>query len=149
LKFRRAVSAILLAAEYYLTIQASWIVLVPRHGVLARVGLLPLALVFALVAIVVLARLGQGGSRMRAADDPRIVNSAVPIGDRTPDGYWKLGVFYFNPDDSAVLVEKRFGLGYSLNFARPTSWLIVLLILMAPLIPLLTHLTHLFPKFGV
>jgi uncharacterized membrane protein len=149
LKFRRAVSAILLAAEYYLTIQASWIVLVPRHGVLARVGLFPLALVFALVAIVVLARLGQGGSRMRAADDPRTVNSAVPIGDRTPDRYWKLGVFYFNPDDSAVLVEKRFGLGYSLNFARPTSWIILLLVLMAPLIPLLAHLTHLFPKFGV
>jgi len=142
LKFRRTVSAITLAAEYYVTLQASWIVLVPRRGDLAAVGLLPLAFVFVLVVIVVLARLGQGGSRMPAGDHARIASSAVPIGDRTPDRYWRLGIFYFNPDDSAVLVEKRFGLGYSLNFARPTAWIIVLLVLMAPLIPVLAHLTQ-------
>jgi uncharacterized membrane protein len=142
LKFRRAVSAILLAAEYYIIIQASWIALVAHRGGLATIGLLPLVFVFVLVVIVVLARLGQGGSRMPAGDEARVANSAVPIGDRTPDRYWKLGVFYFNPDDSAVLVEKRFGLGYSLNFARPTAWIILLLLLMAPLIPVLAHFTH-------
>ena len=149
LKFRRTVSAILLAAEYYITIQASWIVLVPRRGDLATAGLLALAFVFALVTIVVLARLGQGGSRMPAGDGARVASSAVPVGDRTPDRYWKLGIFYFNPDDSAVLVEKRFGLGYSLNFARPTAWIILLLILMAALIPILAHLTRFLHKFGV
>jgi uncharacterized membrane protein len=149
LKFRRTVSTILLAAEYYITVQASWIVLVPRRGDLATVGLLPLAFVFVLVTIVVLARLGQGGSRMSIVDDARVANSAVPVGDRTPDRYWKLGIFYFNPDDSAVLIEKRFGLGYSLNFARPTAWIIVLLVLMAPLIPVLAHLMQFLPKFGV
>ena len=113
------------------------------------VALLPLGLVFVLVVIVMLARLGQGGSRMPAKERESSTVSTLPVGDRTPDRYWKLGVFYFNPDDSAVLVEKRFGLGYSLNFARPTSWIILLLVLMAPLIPLLAHLTHLFPKFGV
>lgn len=150
LKFRRTVSAITLAAEYYLTLQASWIVLVPRRGNLAPVGLglLPLAFVFVLVVIVALARLGQGGSRIAARDGARLASSAVPVGDRTPDRYWKLGIFYFNPDDSAVLVEKRFGLGYSLNFARPTAWLIVLLVLMAPLIPVLAHFRQFWPKFG-
>lgn len=149
LKFRRTVSVILLAAEYYLTVQASWIVLVPRRGDLAMVGLLPLAFVFVLATIVVLARLGQGGSRMPAGDDARVASAAVPVGDRIPDRYWKLGIFYFNPDDSAVLVEKRFGLGYSLNFARPTAWIIVLLVLMAPLIRVLAHLMQFLPKFGV
>ena len=149
LKFRRTVSAILLVAEYYLTIQASWIVLVPRRGDLATVGLPLLAFVFVLVTIVVLARLGQGGSRMPAGDDARVASSAVPVGDRIPDRYWKLGIFYFNPDDSAVLVEKRFGLGYSLNFARPTAWIILLLLLMATLIPVLAHLMRFLPKFGV
>ena len=149
LKFRRTVSALLLAAEYYITIQASWIVLVPRRGDLATVGLLVLAFVFVLVTIIVLARLGQGGSRMPAGDDARVASSAVPVGDRIPDRYWKLGIFYFNPDDSAVLVEKRFGLGYSLNFARPTAWIILLLLLTATLIPVLAHLTRFLPKFGV
>jgi uncharacterized membrane protein len=149
LKFRRTVSAILLVAEYYITIQASWIVLVPRRGNLAAVGLLLLAFVFVLGTIVVLARLGQGGSRMPAGDDARVASSAVPVGDRIPDRYWKLGIFYFNPDDSAVLVEKRFGLGYSLNFARPTAWIILLLLLIATLIPVLAHLMRFLPKFGV
>jgi uncharacterized membrane protein len=51
-------------------------------------------------------------------------------------------VFYFNRDDAAILVEKRFGLGYSLNFARPMAWIIVALILMAPLIAILAHPRH-------
>lgn len=46
-------------------------------------------------------------------------------GDRSPDEAWKLGLVYYNPDDPAVWVEKRFGVGYTLNFARATTWLIV------------------------
>jgi hypothetical protein len=43
--------------------------------------------------------------------------------DTTPDECWKLGQFYFNPRDSAYMVERRFGLGYSPNFARPSAWI--------------------------
>ena len=149
LKFRKTVSVILLVIEYFITLQASWIMLVPRRGDLTIVALLPLFLVFVLVAIVTLARLGQGGSRMPARDELRIPNSSVPVGDRTLDRYWKLGVFYFNQDDSAVLVEKRFGLGYSLNFARPAAWFILLLGLMGPLIPIVAHLSRFLPRLGV
>jgi hypothetical protein len=46
-------------------------------------------------------------------------------GDRSPDSAWKLGLVYFNPSDPAVWVEKRFGVGYTLNFARATTWLLV------------------------
>jgi uncharacterized membrane protein len=148
LQFRRTVAAIVLGAEYYITIQASWIILVPRHQGLISLGLLPLGLVFALVVIVALARLGQGGSRLATAQASS-TPSGVPIGDRTLDRYWKLGVFYFNPDDSAIFVEKRFGLGYSLNFARPTTWFIMALLLLAPLIPILANLTQFLPKHGV
>lgn len=145
LKFRRTVSVIVLAAEYYIVLQASWVLFIPRHQPLMAVATVPLALIFALIVVVVLARLGQGGSRALAAGQNSL-GSAVPVGDRTPDHYWKLGVFYFNPDDSAIFVEKRFGLGYSLNFARPMSWIIVALLLMAPLIPILAHVTGFLPK---
>ena len=149
LKFRKTVSAILLVDEYFITLQAFWMMLVPRRGDLTIVALLPLFLVFVLVAIVMLARLGQGGSRMPATDRTPLTSSSVPVGDRTPDRYWKLGIFYFNRDDAAVLVEKRFGLGYSLNFARPTAWIILLLVLMGPLIPIVAHLSRFLPKLGV
>jgi uncharacterized membrane protein len=38
------------------------------------------------------------------------------------DRNWKLGVFYYNPDDRRVLVPKRLGFGRTLNMARPISW---------------------------
>lgn len=44
------------------------------------------------------------------------------IGDGIPDGCWKLGLFYYNPEDPAVIVEKRFGMGQSLNFGNPWAW---------------------------
>jgi hypothetical protein len=56
----------------------------------------------------------------------------VPVGDRTEDCHWKLGIFYFNPDDVAVIVEKRFGLGYTLNFARLATWTIVFFLIDGP-----------------
>jgi uncharacterized membrane protein len=151
LKFRRTVSAILLVTEYFITLQASWVALVPfRHDLKAGspeeiiICLLPLFLV--LVAMVVLARLGQGGCRVLAANEISSGVSAVPVGDRTQDNYWKLGIFYFNRDDSAVVVEKRFGLGYTLNFARPTTWVILLLLSMGPLVPVLAHLSQFLNK---
>lgn len=52
-------------------------------------------------------------------------------GDRTPDNCWKLGMIYFNPDDHALWVEKRFGVGYTLNFARPSAWIIITAVLLA------------------
>jgi uncharacterized membrane protein len=104
-----------------------------------------LALIFALVVILVLARLGQGGSRLASAQKSSTA-SGPPVGDRIADCYWKLGVFYFNPDDSAIFVEKRFGLGYSMNFARPTTWGIMALLFITSLVAILAHLTQFLPK---
>ena len=53
--------------------------------------------------------------------------------DRTDDRYWKAGVFYYAPDDPALWVEKRFGMGYTLNMARAKAWVILGAILGLPL----------------
>lgn len=45
------------------------------------------------------------------------------IYDSTPDSGWHGGVFYYNPSDAAVIVPKRFGWGWTFNFARPTAWI--------------------------
>ena len=31
---------------------------------------------------------------------------------------WRLGIFYLNREDLSILVERRSGLGYSLNFGN-------------------------------
>ena len=37
--------------------------------------------------------------------------------------HWRAGVFYYNPKDTAVFVPKRFGVGWTNNWAHPSSWL--------------------------
>jgi uncharacterized membrane protein len=44
---------------------------------------------------------------------------------RNTDNY-KWGVFYYNPDDSRVIVPKRYrSMGWTFNFAHPVSYLIL------------------------
>lgn len=62
---------------------------------------------------------GQAGSRvfkrMQTSDQLLVDN----------DQYWKFGVFYYNPDDASLVLPERFGVGWTLNFARPAVWAIV------------------------
>jgi uncharacterized membrane protein len=46
---------------------------------------------------------------------------------RPADEGWK-GVFYSNPNDSALFVPKRYGIGYTLNFANPWSWVVLIIV---------------------
>jgi len=63
-----------------------------------------------------------------------------PLGDRTADEHWKMGLIYFNPDDPALFIEKRFGIGYTMNMARPVVWLVLAALLVLPLSLLLLAL---------
>ena len=64
-----------------------------------------------------------------------------------PDVGWK-GIFYSNPDDPALWVPKRFGLGYTLNFGNPWSWGIVALHILVAALPFiwLSATVHHFPR---
>ena len=37
----------------------------------------------------------------------------------------RLGIFYWNPQDPSVVLPERFGIGWTFNFARPISWLVI------------------------
>jgi len=126
-RFRRAVLRVLLAAEYLQVLVFIWVSLLPLaaatpRGTAGPPGIAPvmvLVLTFVVVVTIILARAGRG--------------SAARPGDRAPESCWKAGVFYVNPDDPSIFVEKRIGIGYTLNFAHPLSWLIVGLSILAPL----------------
>ena len=53
--------------------------------------------------------------------------------NRDSSGHWKWGMFYHNPEDSKLWVEKLHGWGWTLNMARPTAWVILAALLLAPL----------------
>jgi uncharacterized membrane protein len=65
----------------------------------------------------------------------------APAGDAVPepqsDSYWKAGMFYYNPNDPAIFVSKRVGIGYTVNFANKISWLVMVGLLLVALLPAL------------
>ncbi|MCL2889462.1 MAG: DUF1648 domain-containing protein [Eggerthellaceae bacterium] len=87
--------------------QASFTLLI--GGILAVVGGIAIAVVY-----------GQGGSRVFA----RMQASNELLFDE--DQYWKLGIFYYNPQDPSLFLLERFGVGWTVNFARPAVWAILI-----------------------
>jgi len=45
------------------------------------------------------------------------------IPDANPK-HWRLGLFYFNRQDGRLFVPKRFGYGWTVNFANVWAWLL-------------------------
>ena len=139
-RFRAATSA-LLAAAAVLTAGLLAVVSIGAARVAAgRSDTLPplatvLSILLAGVAVAgtafIALRLGQGGARLERGA------GAAPLTNGLADNSrWALGLFYFDPQDPSIFVEKRFGLGYTLNFG---NWkavvglvLFVLLLLAGP-----------------
>jgi len=118
-RLRRLSRTIVLPTTMFLSLLFAWIALLPLVGSkMFAIYVGPLSLLF-VVAIVFWSRRMQ----LHAG------KSGEPY-DGTPDQRWYGGMFYFNPKDRAILVPKRFGIGYSLNFARPASWLWLALVLL-------------------
>ncbi|HEY7984847.1 MAG TPA: DUF5808 domain-containing protein [Ktedonobacterales bacterium] len=88
-----------------------------------RPAYITVAVVFSFVVIILFTtmalalRTGQGGARLGAPNETAT--------DRTSDRHWTLGVIYINRDDPAILVEQRFGVGWTLNFGNPRALLVL------------------------
>ncbi|MUT68627.1 DUF1648 domain-containing protein [Paenibacillus sp. NEAU-GSW1] len=51
-------------------------------------------------------------------------SAETTIAPMDDDRYWKLGSIYYNKKDPALFVEKRHGIGYTINMGRPIGWVI-------------------------
>lgn len=129
--YRRATLRVLLLAEYFVACLMSYLSLTPLFGPPGHLFVpvvLALTLAFVLGTTMALARAGRRRTSTR---------------DATDDRYWSGGMFYVNRNDPAILVEKRFGMGYTLNFGNRKAWLLlvaILLLIFGPL--LLLRLAH-------
>lgn len=95
-------------------------------------GILIMGLTLAVVATAISAR-----SRNQ---EGRVASSSFmdACACRAIDDGWKwAGAIYYNPQDPAILVPKRRGLGWTLNFARWQSWLVMAFLLVPVLLLLL------------
>jgi|GEM_PF-224453 len=92
----------------------------------------PMIIIFAIVAVMIAVayRTGQGGSKLEVAERQPAQNpDRKRVSNTDDDSYWKLGQFYFNPNDPAAFVEKRFGVGWTINFGHPIGWIILAVII--------------------
>jgi uncharacterized membrane protein len=70
-------------------------------------------------AMVYAVKVGRAGEDISA-------ETVEGVADLDEDQYWKGGLFYFNKNDPSIFVEKRFGVGMTLNFANPKGYFLVL-----------------------
>ena len=89
-------------------VAGKWVMVLAVAGVIAMLGLV-MGVLLRYRSVVATAEAGE----------------RAPVGDGTPDANWKWGMIYYNPDDPALWVEKRFGIGYTTNMARPAAWVLV------------------------
>lgn len=108
--------------------------ILPQSFISFWLMLVPLGIVVGAIWLSV--RVGQGGSRL-----PTTSSSSSTISVRDDDRYWKAGCFYVNRDDPAIFVEKRFGIGWTCNFGRPLSYILLGgILLLAFLVPVIISL---------
>ena len=79
--------------------------------------------------LILLLRFARAGSASAGSGAAAVGAAAAQSPD--DDSYWKAGLFYVNPDDPAIMVPKRLGIGWTINFGRPAGVICGVLTLLA------------------
>ena len=127
LTFRKYTSWFLFMTSFLITILFGFLQLVTIHEGLGNAIVmlaLPLGFLFMiLIATGVYAfKVGQSGSKIHVLMEDEAIPGVTDVDD---DQYWKAGVFYVNKNDPSIFVEKRFGVGWTINFGQPIGYLVL------------------------
>ena len=91
-------------------------------------------------SIYIMMRYGQGGQRLKSKGN-HSSGEKQTVNGYDDDKNWIGGLIYYNPNDPALWVEKRFGLGMTINMGIPKGkWLAIgtlVLIVLLTVIPFL------------
>ncbi len=85
--------------------------LLTNGGLMITSFLIPVLMV---IAVIVKSARGSDNQISKGETGQQVIN-------RKDDQYYKFGVFYYNKNDPALFVEKRMGIGATLNLARPAA----------------------------
>lgn len=126
--FRRSWSIYFIVSLIALELVFTWSNLISL-GVLNNMKLLnviqiPIWSIMIIWSLVLGIVVGQGGDRLKIADN----KEASQEYDIDDDDLWKFSnSIYYNPDDSSLFVEKRVGVGWTVNAGRPIGMAIMFL----------------------
>jgi uncharacterized membrane protein len=115
---REAVLRVLVAMTYLIAFIFGMVGLTPVFHFPPYTFLLPLPVFVAVILIY----------SYRLSSDP-----GIPV-DPTPDDCWHFSTVYYNPEDPALFVQRRIGIGYTLNMGNPYAWWIGAAILITILV---------------
>ena len=102
----------------FISVQMIRIGLSQGHSLLAGLLIISITMVLYMLGglIWIIVKHGQGGALVEAG------STEAPLTNGLADNtHWVWGVFYVNKNDSSMMVEKRFGIGYAMNYGNPTA----------------------------
>ena len=74
-----------------------------------------------IIGVAILIYIGQGGKNIKVKDEGEIIY-------RDDDRFYKIGLFYYNKQDPAIMIQKRVGIGYDLNYGNPISKILAIIV---------------------
>ena len=134
LRLRRAMLWFLTGVEFLIALLFSWVGFLALRRSQESPGFTAILVGVAAVvaaAIFINVYVGRGGTRPAQSSSDGLPSAPEP--SPTEDRYWKAGMFYVNGEDPAFIVEKRSGIGYTLNFGHPLAWVVLALLVGLPL----------------
>lgn len=123
-------------AMRHVTVTMMLLIMYPVSFAFGMVGLLPL-MTFPMWLIPVVTLAFVAVLIVWAAVKIRSPAVADVVPEPQSDSYWKAGLFYYNPDDPAIFVSKRVGIGYTMNFGNRMSWFVLAGLLLIAVLPAL------------
>jgi len=133
IRFRQAMASFLSGTAILVTLMMGLMSVASIRTGLGLASGMPPALIAVTIAMVVYAiggciyiavRYGQGGARLERRTGTAALTNGLADNER-----WILGAFYVNRDDPSIFVEKRFGLGYTINLGNPKAMAFILVFL--------------------
>ncbi|GGD22636.1 DUF1648 domain-containing protein [Pontibacillus salipaludis] len=127
MNLRKYTSWLLLLVSLLLTMLFSFLQVMTLYGNMfsdMMVMLVPLIFMFLTLAgaVVFAIKVGKVDSDL---DEVVVTDQDDKVEEYDEDRYWIGGMIYFNKQDPSVLVEKRFGIGMTVNFARPMAYMVL------------------------
>ncbi len=98
-------------------------------GIFSELSILPT--IFGLIAMVYVISEGVKKIKQNYSYETGAAENLPKIMNRDDDRFWKMGFIYYNREDPAMMVPKRFGLGYTINLGNILSWVILTVIVAA------------------
>ncbi|HHQ2897778.1 TPA: DUF1648 domain-containing protein [Bacillus cereus] len=123
LALRKYSSWVMLITNTLITLFFSFLQLTTIHK-----GLVEDALIFTvpfILLLIILIGIIIFSVKIGTSEKNMKTTSVEGISDFDENQHWKGGLFYFNKSDPSVFVEKRFGIGWTINFANPIGYLII------------------------